>query len=136
MVDEIRSARNICQVSMERIFEMVTTRAASILRLPKGSGDIQENGPADLIAVPDHGQSPADALANLVPDAVMIGGRIRLLSRRLSARNLQRHLLGMQRISVERSGERFVDVDIPLLHKATAAVLGPAFRLAGKCVSV
>jgi cytosine/adenosine deaminase-related metal-dependent hydrolase len=136
MVDEIRAARSIPQVSMERIFEMVTTRAASILRLPKASGEIQEHGPADLIAVADHGQSPADALANLLPDLVMIGGRIRLLSRRLSARNLQRRLLGMQRISVQRSGEWFVDVDIPLLHRATARVLGPAFRLAGKCVSV
>ncbi len=136
MVDEIRGARSIPQVSMERIFEMVTTRAASIFRLPKGSGEIQEHGPADLIAIADHGQSPADALANLLPDLVMIGGRIRLLSRHLSTRNLQRHLLGMQRISVQRSGEWFVDVDVPLLHRATAAVLGPAFRLAGKCVSV
>jgi hypothetical protein len=123
-------------VSMKRIFEMVTTRAASILRLPKRSGEIQEYGPADLIAVADHGQTPADALANLLPDLVIIGGRIRFLSRRLSARNLQRRLLELQRISRQRGGEWFVDVDIPLLHKATAAILGPTFRPPGKCVSV
>lgn len=104
MVDEIRAARSIPQVPMERIFEMVTTRAASILRLPAASSEIQEHGPADLVAVADHGQSPADALNNLIPDLIMIGGRIRLLSRRLSMmRDLQRHIAGMQRISVQPS---------------------------------
>ena len=136
----MRSARQKAsrQMSMERIFEMVTTRAASIFRLPKASGEIQEHGPADLVAVADHGQSPADALNNLVPDLVMIGGRIRLLSRRLSMmRNLQRHIAGMQRISVEPSGEWFVDADISLLHKATAAVLGPGVPLGWKvCIAV
>jgi cytosine/adenosine deaminase-related metal-dependent hydrolase len=136
IADEIRAARSIQQISMERIFEMVTTRAAAIFRLPKASGEIQEHGPANLIAVADHGQTPADALNNLFPELVMIGGRIRLLSRAISARNLQRRLAGMQRISVQHSGERFVDIDVSLLHKATAAVLGPGFRLAGKCVSL
>ena len=137
MVDEIRAARSIPQVSMERIFEMVTTRAASILRLPAASGEIQEHGPADLVAVADHGQNPSDALNNLIPDLIMIGGRIRLLSRRLSMRrDLQRHIAGMHRISVQPSGEWFVDVNVSLLHKATAAVLGPVFRLAGRCVSL
>jgi hypothetical protein len=137
MVDEIRAARSIPQMSMERIFEMVTTRAASILRLPKASGEIQEHGPADLIAVADHGQSPADALNNLVPDLIMMGSRIRLLSRRLSMmRDLQRHIAGMLRISVQPSGEWFVDVNVLLLHSATARVLGPTFHQAGKCVSL
>ena len=137
MVDEIRAARGTPQVSMERIFEMVTTRAASVFRLPAVSGEIQEHGPADLVAVADHGQSPADALANLLPDLVVIGGRIRLLSRRLSMmRDMQRHIAGMQRISVQPSGEWFVDVNVLLLHRATARVLGPTFHLAGKCVSL
>lgn len=137
MVDEIRAAKSIPQMSMERIFEMLTTRAASILRLPKASGEIQEHGSADLVAVADHGQSPADALNNLVPDLIMIGGRIRLLSRRLSMmRDLQRHIAGMHRISIQPSGEWFVDVNVSLLHKATAAVLGPVFRLAGRSVSL
>jgi hypothetical protein len=135
MGDEIRAARSH-RMPMERIFEMVTTRAAAIFRLPKASGEIQEHGLADVIAVEDNGQRPAEALANLRPDLVMIGGRIRLISRSLVSRNSHLRLSGLRNISLEGRGAWLVDADVPSLHEIAAGVLGPEFRLAGRRVSL
>jgi imidazolonepropionase-like amidohydrolase len=135
MGDEIRVARSVKRISRERIFEMVTTRAAAILRLPKASGEIQEYGPADMVAVADHGQSPAESLACLCPDLVIVGGRIRLISHKVLTQNPGLRLPRLHRLSVEGRGECLVDADVPFLHKTVVGALGPGFRLAGKRVS-
>lgn len=132
IVDEIRAAQTSRAVPKERIFEMLTTRAASMFRLPRASGELQEQGPADIVAVADHGQTPAESLADFCPDLVITRGRIRLLSQRLLSRNPSLHRLQLQRISVEGRGDWWVDADISTLKEATTQSLGPQFRLAGK----
>lgn len=136
MGDEICTAQSLEHVTRERIFAMVTTSAASIFRLPKGTGEIQEQGPADIVAVADDGRSPAEALAGLCPDLVVTGGRIRLISKRLLARNPRLRRRGHQRISIPGRGDWMVDADISSLYRVAAGTLGPEFRLAGKSVSV
>jgi len=80
---EIRKAREISGLSVERLYSMVTGTAAQILRLTGGEGVLREGGIADLLAVPDRGLTPADTLAGLASDdvdLVMTGGEIKLLS--------------------------------------------------------
>jgi cytosine/adenosine deaminase-related metal-dependent hydrolase len=135
MSDEIQAARKLNCVPAERLFGMVTTLAASIFRLPKGAGEIGEEGPADIVAVADDGRSPAEALDGRCPDLVISAGRIRLISQRLLARNPGLRPPGQQRIAIEGRGDWLVDADISSLHQTARDALGPEFRLAGKSVS-
>jgi len=136
MRDEICAAQSLQRVTRERLFGMVTTGAASILRLPNGKGDIREHGPADLVAVADDGRSPAEALAGLCPDLVIAAGRIRLISQRLLIKNSRLRNSRQQRISIEGRGDWMVDADVSSLYKAASGILGEGFRLAGKSVSL
>ncbi len=136
IVDEIRAARGFQPITKERVFEMLTTNAASIFRLPKASGELQEQGAADIVAVVDRGQTPAESLGDFRPDLVITRGRIRLLSQRLLSRNPSLRLLPLQRISIQDHGDWWVDADMSLLNHVTTEALGSGFRLAGKCLSL
>ncbi len=46
-----------------------------MLRLNAGQGTIRERGVADLVAVADTGQTPAEALADLKPELVLLAER-------------------------------------------------------------
>jgi hypothetical protein len=113
----------------ERLYRMVTTDAASILRLTDGEGEIRDGGIADLIAVEDYGQTPADALLALLPRLVMVGGRIRLLAGSLSAGGR------LNRLCLETRGTFYVDVDVGALWRDASAALGPSFALAGRRIA-
>ena len=136
MNDEIQAARRLNRVPAERLFEMVTTLPAAILRLPKGTGEIVEEGPADLVAVLDGGLSPAESLARFCLDLVITAGRIRLISHRLLELNPRFHPPWQSRIAIEGRGDWLVDADISSLHQIAAGALGPEFRLAGKSLSL
>lgn len=89
LLDELRYAYSFTQVPTELLYQMVTTRAASALRLERGAGEIRSGSSADLIAVRDRGQSPADTLVSLSRtdiECVIQEGEIRLLSPELAAR--------------------------------------------------
>ena len=73
---ELKVACKVGGLSPEEVYPMVTTQAARILRLTRGEGEIRENGVADLLVVPDVGQSPAEALQDLHPVLVMLGGKV------------------------------------------------------------
>ena len=134
IVDEIQTAREFPKLSNDKIFAMVTTSAARILRLPGGAGRLEDGSPADLVAVRDSGKDPCDCLEDLCPELVVVSGRLRLISRRLLAANP--HLIRSQlyEVSVPERGDWFVDVDMPALRRSTEQVLGSDFRLAGKQV--
>jgi cytosine/adenosine deaminase-related metal-dependent hydrolase len=122
-----------CLTAMD-IYPMVTTQAARVLRLYRGEGEIREHAIADLVAVRDTGQNPAEALQDFVPALVILEGRIQLVSQDLAARIdplLTRHL---QKIELEGRGAWLVNVDVSLLRKATESVLGTNFQLAGRRV--
>jgi cytosine/adenosine deaminase-related metal-dependent hydrolase len=128
LLDEIRVARNQFGLSSEEIYRMVTSRAASILRLSNGEGFIREGGIADLIAVIDEGQTPAEAIFDLRPRMIIVGGQVKLSSSPLEGK--PGYPIGM-----EQRGRWYVDADIPYLTRAVTATVGQEVRLAGKQIS-
>ncbi len=104
---------------------LVTTNAARILHLHAGQGTISERGVADLVAVADNGQTPAEALRDLRPEMVMVRGQVMLS--RIGAP-------GLNPINVEGRGRYLVRADIKALYAAAARALGPEIRLAGRRV--
>jgi cytosine/adenosine deaminase-related metal-dependent hydrolase len=131
---ELRVAREVSCVTVADIYPMVTTRAARTLLLNQGEGEIRERGIADLLAVRDSGQNPAEALQDFVPALVILGGKIQLISTNLAARIdplLTRYL---QKVELEGCGTWLVNANVSLLRAATEAVLGTNFQLAGRTV--
>lgn len=110
---------------------LATTNAARILRLNAGQGTIRERGVADIVAVADEGQTPADALRDLRPELVMVRGQVKLLSEHLASGI---DATDLDPIDVEGRGRYLVRADIRGLLAAAAHALGPEIRLAGRRV--
>jgi hypothetical protein len=136
LIDELEVAQRTHQVSDEDLFEMVTVRAASVLRLTEGEGTVREGGVADLIVVEDRGQTPAEAVARLRPELVIVRGRVRLISPRLLDRASAVCTGAWHSVDLEVRGRWLTDVNLPSLHQETIGALGPEYRLAGKRVSL
>jgi cytosine/adenosine deaminase-related metal-dependent hydrolase len=134
LIDELDVARRTHQVSDEELFEMVTVRAAGVLRLTEGEGTVREGGVADLIVVEDRGQTPAEAVAQMRPEMVIVRGKARLISTRLLDRSSALSTAGWHSIGLEGRGSWLTDVNLPSLHQETIGALGPEYRLAGKRV--
>ncbi|MGB6943065.1 MAG: amidohydrolase family protein [Bryobacteraceae bacterium] len=131
---ELKIARRAGGLTAAEIYPMVTMRAARVLHLNRGEGEIRPGGIADVLVVPDCGQSPAEALQELCPALVILRGRIQLVSEDLATRIdplLTRHL---QRIELAGRGTWLVNANVSALRSATEAVLGPNFQLAGSPV--
>jgi len=131
---ELKVARQAGCLTAEEIYPMVTTQAARVLHLNRGEGEIREHGIADLLAVQDSGQSPAEALQDFLPALVILGGRIQLVSECLAKRldpSLTRHL---QRIELEGRGAWLVNVDVSVLRAVSESALGTNIQLAGRRV--
>jgi cytosine/adenosine deaminase-related metal-dependent hydrolase len=128
LIDELQTAREH-GIDVAALYRMVTTSAASILRLRDGRGSIREGGVADVIAVPDEGQTPAEALIGLRPALVMINGRIKLLSGNLDLG------IPLNPFSVDGRGDFLIDADVAHLHSQTQNALGSDYTLAGRHVA-
>jgi len=130
LADELSTAHTH-GITAESLYRMVTSTAASILRFRDGRGWIRQGGAADLVAVLDRGQTPAEALLELRPQLVMIDGRIKLLSGQLP-----RDAAGpLNPIHLEGRGDYHVDVDVRQLHEEARKALGSGFTLAGRRVA-
>ncbi len=134
LIDEMRIARKEGNLTPEELYPLVTTNAARALRLDLGQGEIRERGVADLIAVEDRGQTPAQALADLHPEMVMIGGKVMLLSDRLGAHSRAHYGAGLNPISIQGRGQWLIRADVSNLYAEAARELGPEIRLAGRRV--
>ena len=89
LLDEIRFALKFCGIAPTKAYRMVTEDAANILKLKAGEGTIRVSGPADLIAIRDNGQDPADRLQTLSMadiEFVMVAGRVQLASEQVMER--------------------------------------------------
>jgi adenine deaminase len=130
LIDEIRLAQTTAGISADEIYSMVTTTPAQALRLREGQGTIRAGGVADLIVVKDEGQTPAEALAKLDPQLVLIGGRIMLASDRFE------ELTGADSypIGIEGRGRWRIRANIPRLYALASSALGSEIRLAGRSV--
>lgn len=134
MVDEIRFANMMGLVPPESLYRMVTDIPAKILRLGHSVGEVRDGSRADLVAVQDKGQTPAQALMNLTPEMVMVGGRIHLISKRLQERLPPSVTAGWHSIRLE-DREWITPFDVPWFLQQARAELGPEIRLAGKRVT-
>lgn len=89
LLDEIRFVHEELGVSAPFVYDLVTTRAARLLRLQNGEGNLQTGSKADLIIARDRHISPAEALVQMSwrdVELVMQSGRIVLLSAALAER--------------------------------------------------
>jgi cytosine/adenosine deaminase-related metal-dependent hydrolase len=133
LVDEIQAARRY--VTLERIYDMLTKSAATILRLSEGEGMIREGGRADLLIVRDDHRTPAEALSSLHPELVLIRGRVKLISLQLADRLQLASTRFMHHIKVKGRGEWLIDCDVPSLKTPVGPVLGNSFDLARQRVA-
>jgi cytosine/adenosine deaminase-related metal-dependent hydrolase len=130
LLDEIRVARRVSRLPGAIIYGMVTGEAARILRLRGGAGALIPGGIADLIAIPDAGGSPSEALLRTKgPAMVMIGGKVKLIGAKLA-----RHTSGLQPLSVEGRGDLLVCAQVRRLRREAERALGGEIRLAGRRV--
>jgi len=130
LIDEIRVARAAGELSAPEIYPLVTTNPARALRLNEGQGLIRERGVADLVVVKDEGQTPADALSELRPELVIVGGRVMLASERFASLTDG----DFHPLAIEGRGRWLVRAKIPRLRAAAEEALGPEIRLAGRRV--
>lgn len=133
LIDEIHVARRY--VNVERIYDMLTSQAAAILRLQHGEGSIRESAIADLLIVCDQGQRPADALTNLRTELVIVGGRVKLVSCSLASELKFKNKTRMHPIRVLGRGEWLIDCDITSLKQPVSRILGNSFQLARQRVA-
>jgi hypothetical protein len=135
LLDEVRFAMRFLGISSSAAYHMVTTAAASILRLSDAHGSINEFGLADLIAVRDTGQDPADRLDTLSlkdVELVLIGGRVHLAAEAMLERLPFAAMSGLEPLSIDGT-IRWLRAPVRALLKQAEEVLGKgAVRLGGR----
>lgn len=127
LLDELRFASEVCQVSQQRLYSSVTKTAASILRLKNGEGGIRPGARADVIAVKDRRGDPEEILCSLSTsdmELVILSGRVRLASASLYERLPAEDRKGLEPLSVNG--------DIRWLRAPIASLLGEAESILGK----
>jgi cytosine/adenosine deaminase-related metal-dependent hydrolase len=133
ILDALRAARDVWKLSAARLYRMVTSEAAAILRFNDGRGEIRDGGAADVIAVRDGGKSPAATLLDLREiEMSIVGGRVRLVSETFQK------LAGpeFEWLSIEDRGRRLVDAPVNELYQEAVARVGTPVRLAGRRVLI
>ena len=136
LLDEIRFARQEIGLDEQSIFEMVTTRSASVLRLRSGEGRLRPGSVADLIAVRDKGLTPAQTVSQLTFDQielVVLGGRIQLASDSIYIRLPASLQVGLYPLIIE-GHKRWLRAPIDELLSRARKTLGNDIRVGGKKV--
>ena len=136
LLDEINFAHNEIGLDAESLFDMVTVRSASVLRLRNGEGRLRPGAIADLIAVPDKGLTPAETVAQLTVDQielVILGGRVQLASDSLFASLPNSLQAGLQPLFVDGI-RRWLRAPIDSLLAQARKTLGRDLRVGGKKV--
>jgi cytosine/adenosine deaminase-related metal-dependent hydrolase len=136
LLDELRVARHISSLDSERLYRMVTTDAARILRLTAGEGTIEKGTVADLLVLRGRNRTPGESLFCALPELVIVGGNIRLVSESLAGRIAPHLRHPLQRIQLEGRGAWFTDLDLRSAFAAAAPALRNDIRLAGRRVSL
>ena len=134
LLDEIRFARSSIGLTAEDLYDMVTARAARILRLDAGEGHLRPDTCADLIAVRDKQNSPAELLAGLNfsdVELVIIAGRVQLASPSIYARLTEDLVRGLEPLEVD-GHLCWIRAPLKRLFAEASKFLGPDLRLGGK----
>jgi cytosine/adenosine deaminase-related metal-dependent hydrolase/ubiquinone/menaquinone biosynthesis C-methylase UbiE len=136
LLDEINFARNEIGLDAESLFDMVTVKSASVLRLRNGEGRLRPGAVADLIAVRDKGLTPAETVAQLTVnqvELVILGGRVQLASDSLFASLPNSLQVGLQPLFVDGI-RRWLRAPIDSLLTHAQKTLGRDIRVGGKKV--
>jgi cytosine/adenosine deaminase-related metal-dependent hydrolase/ubiquinone/menaquinone biosynthesis C-methylase UbiE len=136
LLDEISFAHNEIGLAANSLYEMVTTKSASVLRLRNGEGHLKEGSIADLIAVRNKGLTPAETVAQLTFDQVelvVLSGRIQLASPALYYRLPDTLKAGLQPLTIDGHC-RWLRAPIDNLLAEARKAAGREFRLGGKKV--
>lgn len=135
LIDELSLVKRLGHPTDRRIYDMVTTVAAQLLRLRNGEGEIREGGVADLVAVLDNGCSTASVLNQLRPLLVIVGGVVKLVATSLAERLPESATARLERIFLEGRGEYLVDAPVAELIATTRRFLPKDFLLAGRRIA-
>ena len=65
LLDELQAARSLFDMPADLLYQMVTGRAARLLRLSAAEGAVAEGGQANLLILRDTGRTPCESLASL-----------------------------------------------------------------------
>jgi cytosine/adenosine deaminase-related metal-dependent hydrolase len=122
LLDELAVARKY--VPADRLYEMVTSGPARILRLSLLNGD--------WIAVRSKARTAIEALLEGAIALVVVAGRIRLISPELAVQLPASERRRLQLLHIENRPPVLVDADIRGLRRAAVKHLGSDVRLAGK----
>jgi hypothetical protein len=135
LLDEIRFAVRFCGIPPSDAYRMVTASPASILRLGAGEGSITESGFADLVAIRDTGQHPADRFDSLSMndvELVMIGGQVRLAAEAMLELLPDAEKQGLEPLLID-GGIRWLRAPVSALLRKAEEVLGAdEVRLGGR----
>ena len=135
LLDEIRIAQTT-GVSPAKIYDLVTRSGANVLRLSEGEGTIRPRAMADLVAIPDRGLSPAEALAIATyrdVELVISGGEIKLVSEKMKVRLGESQVKHLAAIRIDNT-VRWIAAPVDELLTAAESALGSDIRLGGKRV--
>jgi cytosine/adenosine deaminase-related metal-dependent hydrolase len=139
LLDEVQFALRHCSLSLQTVFRMVTIAPAAMFRLKDNEGSITESGVADLIAVRDTGQTPAEKLRNLsIRDIefVMVAGRVQLVSEAILAR-LPLHIKrGLEPLCIDGTIRWLRAPVCALLQKAEEVLGRGKVRLGSRVISI
>ena len=136
LLDEINFAHNEIGLDANSIYEMVTAKSASVLRLRNGEGAIKPGAIADLIAVKDKALTPAETIAQLTSDQVelvFLSGKVQLASPSLYDRLPDSLRAGLQPLTID-GYQRWLRAPINDLLAEARRTVGHDIRLGGKKV--
>jgi cytosine/adenosine deaminase-related metal-dependent hydrolase len=132
LLDELHFAHQT--VSANRLYAMVTSKAAEILHLPPGAGKILHGGAADLLVMRDDRKTPADTLLSNLPELVIVGGQVVLASARF-AQQMPVALRPLYPFTVAGRGSFLSSFSTKRLTFETNVFLPEGIQLAGKAVA-
>jgi cytosine/adenosine deaminase-related metal-dependent hydrolase len=133
---EISFARNEIGLEVNSLYEMVTSKSASVLRLRNGEGYLKPGSIADIIAVQHHGLTPAETITRLTFDRielVMLAGRVQLASPTIYDRLPAASKSGLQPLSID-GHIRWLRAPVEDLLAEARKAVGREIRLGGKRV--
>jgi cytosine/adenosine deaminase-related metal-dependent hydrolase len=137
LLDELRFAATHCGLAPAALYAMVTTAPAALLRLHETDGTIGLSGSADLIAIADDGDTPANRLSSLsfaAIELVLVRGQIRLASEAVYSLLPSSARVGLEPLSVDGI-IRWLRAPVQELMRGSATVLGTGqVRLGGRFV--
>lgn len=133
LLDELQTAAKTLDAN--RLYRMVTSDAARILKLSSAFGEIRHNGPADLLVLRDRGQNPAQSLLTSYPQLVIVRGEVELASAVFASTGKLPVVHSFHSFHVEGRGYYFIRQDVRSLAAETKSGLQSHLHLAGKAVA-